>query len=127
MKIALIIAVIIVITLVAIILKRNAKYEKMKEEATAYQKAATTMEQMYLELKASMEKADSDETWVYAEYYTSDSESSKYSSQMAYDNVIVNRLALLIGTDISRKVFPSVAPTEDGGRKYYYSFKVRSL
>ena len=80
----------------------NGFYEKVKEEEEKY-------------------------SIIQADYCTSDSDYTKYSSQKAMENAIRSKMAMLIGNDIVKKFEPSILPNGDGKQKYSLVLKVNKI
>lgn len=108
--------------------ERNKKtIKKLMEESEAYKKVAEDLELRYDDLRERYARDEADAVLIQADYYTSESDLLKYSSDEKMYRAIKSKLSMLIGNYIAKKFEPSVLPLENGNRKYSYVFKVRRV
>lgn len=130
MKTLIIIA--IVIAFIAIpamaVEERNKKtIKRLTEESEAYKKVAEDLERRYDDLRERYARDEADAVLIQADYYTSESDSFKYSSDKKMYRAIKSKLSMLIGNDIVKKFEPSVLPLGEGKQKYSLVLKVKKI
>lgn len=64
---------------------------------------------------------------IQADYCTSDSDYTKYSSQKSMENAIRTKMAMLIGNDVVKKFEPRILPLGEGKKKYSLVLKMKKL
>lgn len=108
--------------------KRSKKtIKRLTEESEAYKKVAEDLELRYDDLRERYARDEADAVLIQADYYTSESDSFKYSSDEKMYRAIKSKLSMLIGNDIAKKFEPSVLPLGEGKQKYSLVLKVKKI
>lgn len=120
MNIIIIIEFICVLVLFAINMRYHKLVRTLSEDAKTYKAVAESAEMLYEEERQKGEL-------IQAEYFTSESDYNKYSSQAKMESAIKSRMAMLIGQDIIRRCDINVIHLGEGKEKYSLMLKVKKI
>lgn len=108
--IAIVIAFIDIHAMVVVEERSNKVIKRLTEESEAYKKVAKDLELRYDDLRERHARDEADAVLIQADYYTSESDLLKYSSDEKMYRAIKSKLSMLIGNDIVKKFEPSILP-----------------
>ena len=114
---------------VVLLMREN---NRLVEELETYGNLAKQAESLYedfrkrtVELHREIERRDVSVDIIHAEYCTSESDYTKFSSDEAMLNVIKSRLAMILANDIIKKVGePELSVSETTGNNLY-SYRIK--
>lgn len=109
-----------VVILFALVMRYRKLVKSLSEDVKTYKTVAESAERLYDEERRKG-------VLVQAEYFTSESDINKYSSDAKMKSAIKGRMAMLIGNDLLKKFEPSVIPLKDGKQKYRLMLKVEKI
>lgn len=107
--------------------KRGKQVKKLTEDLKREEILKTYYKHIIEGFHKKMKENEEEYSLIQADYCTSDSDYTKYSSQKAMENAIRSKMAMLIGNDIVKKFEPRILPLGEGKQKYSLVLKVKKI
>ena len=107
--------------------KRGKQVKKLTEDLEHTENLVTYYKHIIEGFREKMKEEEEKYSLIQADYCTSDSDYTKYSSQKAMENAIRSKMAMLIGNDIVKKFEPRVLPLGEGREKYSLTIKAKRI
>lgn len=111
----------------AIAHKRGRRIKKLSEDLHAEIELSNYYRHVIDGFCEKMKEEEEKYALIQADYYTSESDSLKYSSDEKMYRAIKSKMAMLIGNDIAKKFEPSILPLGEGKQKYRLVLKVKKI
>ncbi len=125
--IALIAAILCALIFLGEVNQLNRQIRQLKHELSAVKNSEEYYKRMVDGFRDKMREEEEKYELVQADYCTSDSDYTKYSSQKAMGNAIRSKMAMLIGNEIAKRFEPRVLQLGDGKQEYSLVLKVKKI
>lgn len=107
--------------------KRGKQITQLAEDLKHAENLVTYYKHIIEGFHKKMKENEEEYSLIQADYCTSESDYTKYSSQKAMENAIRSKMAMLIGNDIVKKFEPRILPLGEGKKKYSLVLKVKKI
>lgn len=111
----------------AIAYKREKRIKQLKDDLLVADNSIEYYKRIVNGFHDRMKEEEEKYSIIQADYCTSDSDYTKYSSQKAMENAIRSKMAMLIGSDLVKKFEPRILPIGEGKQKYSLVLKVKKI